>query len=777
MARKIFSGYAAGPNRAYRELVINTVQRAFSTLFTASDLAEWRPLLTSAADCFARSLEGGPLPARLVDAVLEEGNITSVLHMANGSVYRDDLELQARLIAVGHPEITAAILYHRDCSGDWWPLRGCRDALAAARPHEGWTSQNGAVWLLEARMSRWRRALVVCPIDGLARSALIDMASDLTRAEQLRGLVTVHDHDGGLEQLGRFDQSMFRPEVAEVLRAVLATGDVAALREAVAVAEGTEGLIEELYEPMSQSEVRDMLELRVRPDWEALRRAHAGRPFGDPVMEGLATHPDCPADLRPSVPPAPAPAAKDEVDGPDLPALVAKHLGDEVETWRAVRARLPRFKGDLADLLVEIGEAAPHKRGAKPTAWPGAGDLPAWDTVASVSGTRAKFLALLDAASAETQLKLVKHLDDRTVADLFGQGAWQDAWLDFAVKARQKRYRLALAQRPSLAPEAIEVLMSRDDPAVNARLFLRSGATGPQRERLLSGRLSKDLVERLMERDGGFRARDAVSCSDVRLQRHILTLVRVRGIVPQQRLMLNLWERGGPDAVRSLLENEPEGRKFNHNVIRQEVRRLMRQLVAEPDADKALETLRATVTAGESAEAQVGLLRTRGTHPTASAVFSESHLWRWDELMAEHRRRPLGTVALLGLAELPECPQDLRDEADRWRWRWIGETNDAVVGETPEEMLRDNTAGPWLHVAVRESRVTWEQAVALAHPAGEALAAMTTPEARAALAPLVREHLDPSRDSWVLALRMLPDFTGSVAELLQTAALATAAPH
>ncbi|WP_026411291.1 hypothetical protein [Actinomadura oligospora] len=754
-------------------------------MFATSDQADWRPLLTSAADCFAEALSRGPLPARLVETVLDEGNIEFLRHLvANKDVFGDDLELQARVTATGHPTIAAAIVFSRTRyhTGGWWPLRGCRDVLATARPHADWTNRGGAVWMLEVDRSGSRRALVVCPLGRAARSTLIDISSDLTRAEQLRGLLTVHDHDGGLGQLAHFNQDRFRPEVAEVLRTVLAAGDVGALREAVAVAEGTEGLIEELYGEGARNGTPefalDMLGLRVRVDWEALRRAHAGRPFGDHALEAFATRPDCPAELRPSAPPAPVPVplAQDE-DGPDLAVFVAKHLGDDVEAWRAVRARLSRFRGDLADLLTEVGEAAPSKGRAKATGWPGGGDLPAWDGAVSVSGARAKFLALLDAASVETQLKLLRHLDDRTVADLFGQGAWQDAWLEFAMNAKQKRYRLALAQRPSLAPEAIEVLMSRNDPALNARLFLRTGATGPQRERLLSGRLSKDLVERLMERDGGFRARDAVSCSNVRLQRHILALVRVRGIVPQQRLMLNLWERGGPDAVRDLLENEPEARKFSRKVIRPEVRRFARLLVAEPDAGAALERMRATVTAGETAQAQAAVLRERGTHPSASEVFREAHLWRWDELIDEHRREPLGTIVLLGLAELPECPRELRDEAERQQWRWFKETNDVIVGETPEEILRDNTAGPWLHRAVSEGAVTWEQAAALAHPAEQALAAMTGPDALAALTPLVREHLDPSRDSWVLALRMLPSFTGSVSELLHTAALATATSH
>ncbi|WP_026413196.1 hypothetical protein [Actinomadura oligospora] len=611
-----------------------------------------------------------------------------------------------------------------------------------------------------------------------ARSTLNDIASSLTRAEQLRGLLTVHDHDGGLAQLGQLDQSNLRPAVTAVLRTVLATEDVTVLREAVAIAEGTDGLVEELHECETPEDALAMLELRDHIDWEVLGHAHTDRPFHDPGLQALATRTDCPTDLRPSAASKARLAAQAVGYGSGLPALVAKHLGDDVEAWRTVRTRLPRFRGDIADLLAEAENATTtSKKRTKATdaGWPGAGDLPAWDSVASVSGTRAKFLALLDSATVETQLLLLKHLDDRTVGDLFGQGTWHDAWLDFAKRARQKRYRFALAQRPSLTTEAIESLMDLDDPALNARLFLRTGTTGPQRERLLSGRLTKELIERLVKREGGFRARDAVNCSDERLRRHILSMVRVRGITPQLRLMLNLWEREGHAAVRGLLDDEPLGRNFSRKVIRQEVRRPITKLLAESDDARALEELRATVTAGETAEAQIDLLRTRSTHPSAE-VFREAHLWHWDALIAEHAREPLGTVVLLGLAEIPECPQPIRDEADRHRWQWIDSTGSLIEGRTPEEILGGNPAGWWLQGAVDTGAVTWDQVVALASPARKVLNAMTGPDAVAALAPLVREHLDPARDAWVLALRMLPNFPGTVTNLLRTAATAASPP-
>ncbi|MEV5576776.1 hypothetical protein AB0L06_42695 [Spirillospora sp. NPDC052269] len=740
-------------------------------MFAASDLREWRSLLDSLPDCFGRSLSAGPLPERLVEALLEGGRSGPLQFLAdNDAVVGGDVALQIRLTATGVRDVVHAV----DFGGRRWSLRACREALAAPRPGDDWTTRpHGVLEQLNRRSTSRRRAQVVCPVDGAARATLADVGSELTRAEQLRALLTVHDHDGGLARLSDIDRSGLRPAVAEVLRIVLADGDVAVLHEAVAVAEGTDGLIEELYEDAESGDLVELLGLRDHVDWEAVRRAHADRPFVPPVLQALTARADCPADLREV-------ASSAEVAAGQIvpPALVAEHLGDDVEAWRTVRARLPRYRGDLADLLAEAGAeaAVAKKKGAKTTSWPGAGDLPAWDAVASVSGTRAKFVALLDLAPVETQLKLLKHFDDRTVADLFGQGAWHDEWLDFAMRARPKRYRLALAQRPSITAEAIETLMGQGDPVVNARLFIRNGATGLQRERLLSGRIDKGLVERLLKRDGGFRARDAVSCSDERLQRYILSMVRVRGITPQLRLLLNLWDRKGPAAVRHLLDNEPEGLVFSRKVIRKEVRGPVTKLLAKPDPAEALAELRATVTEAETAEAQLDHIRENSSHPSAE-VFREAHLWHWDELVAAHRRGELGTLSLLGLSGIPECPQPVRDEAGRRRWRWIEYTDTLIEDETPKEILGGHPASWWLCGAVDEGVVTWEQVIALAHPADKVLETMSSrPDAVAALAPLVREHLDPSRDAWALALRMLPTFSGTVADLVRTAALATTPP-
>ncbi|MCP2342383.1 hypothetical protein [Actinomadura rupiterrae] len=680
--------------------------------------------------------------------------------------------LWRRLAATGHADVAAAIFSGPPSwvKSGWWPLRAYREVLAAASPQWGWTKPDGPLKTLRMSMPRQRRASVVCPLEGVARTMLVVPGYGLTRAEQLRGLVTVHDHDGGAEGLRQLDRDKLRPEVVEIL----GSGDIAALRAAMDVAEGTAGLIEEFQEFEGLGHgldvYLDMLGLRDDIDWDAVRDAHAERLFGKNALLALATRADCPADLRP-----PAPEAAPTGDDQKLRALVAEHLGDDVEAWRTVRARLARFSGDLAELVAEVGtsgKSASSKAKKAAAKWPGAGEMPAWDRVASVTGARARFLTLLDAAPDETHLKLLKHLDDRTVSDLFGQGEWRDAWLDFALGARPKRYRLALAQRPSLTEEAIEALMGRGDPDVNARLCLRNGATGPQRERLLAGRLTKELVERLLGRQGGFRARDAIGCSDARLQRHIMEMVRVRGNIPQLRLLLNLWERGGPAAVSALLDEKLQGRNFSRNVIRSDVRRSAARLLAQPDADAALAELRAKVVAGETAEAQIERLREHGTHPGAE-VFREAHLWHWDELIAEHRREPFSPVVMLGLIEVPECPQWIRDEAERVRWRWVEANPSVIQGETPEEVLGGRQAGPWLPRAVRAGALTWEDAITLGHPAAHVLAAMTTPEARAVLGPLVREHLDPDPGAWHLALRMIPGFTGTVTELLQTAVLAT----
>ncbi|NUW40202.1 hypothetical protein [Nonomuraea rhodomycinica] len=771
----------------------------------------------------------------------------------NKSLIAAKPSLVDRLAATGHAEVAKAAMY---VTNHWsnrpsfwsreWPLRARRTILAAPRG-AGWTGPEGVLADLLQLDPLALPAAVVCPLPDAARTCLERAGDTLSRAEQLRALLTLHDHDGGRAALELVaDAGGLRPEVEEVVREALA--DVGALREAVERAEGTGGLIEELYDDRQEQRREEHLALRDRVDWTAVAAAAANRPFDEKATALLIARPDFPDELRtawyqersvlvathaarvdpklfllsPGGPRAakatavlvrrgldegltaartlesarPAAAVLEAVRQPpegaapawkDLAALLAvlvrERLGEDVEAWRSARALLSRFGGTVPELLDRAATTATKATGG----WPGGAGMPASERSSAVTGARAAFLTLLDAAPTATHAALLPHLDDRTVCDLFGHGRWRTEWIDLALTARQPRYVQVLANRASFTADAVEMLMRLDDPAVNARLFRRTGVTAPQRERLLSGRplregateplpLDPALIRELMGRTSGWRGRDPVDCADVELQRHILRHVRVRGIVPQLRMMLNLWERHGADAVAALLKNEPVAVAHTRKVIRREVRKTVTTLLAGKDRDAALAELRAQVAEGETAAWQIAALREQ--YFSGAELFREAHHWHWAELLAEHARHPLAPVALAGLSNIPECPPEIRDESEA-----IGDwsTPEKVLllqaeGRTPREIVSmvDLTGdrGSWLLQAVRREELTWEDVLEHARPAPRVLAAwgdrMRTP-----LAPLVRAHLDRGPQAWVLALRMLPEFTGSVAELVRTAAAAT----
>jgi hypothetical protein len=759
--------------------------------------------------------------------------------------------LRERLAATGCADVAqvALGLRHRKTR---WPLRDCRTVMAAAREGAGdWTGQAGVLADLRRIPTVERlRASVTCPFPGIARAALDSLGGRLTRAEQLRVLLTIYEHDGGPAALEPLSGAPgLCPEAAAAVREVLAAGDVACLREAVQLAEGTHGLIDELRD----TDLRDRgehLALRDHMDWNAIAAAATDAPFDETATALLTARPDFPCELRDAwyqvhgvtvvthavrldpgmldlVPGGrgaakavgalvrrglgegftatqvlesarPAAAVLEAVRLPSddltatawddleslLPGLVRRYLGDDVEAWRTVRAKLSRASGTITELLAEASAAAGGRGG---NGWPGAGGIPAAERPASVSGARAAFLTLLDAASATTHAILLPHLDDRTVADLFGHGRWRPEWVGLA-SASDSRYLRALLRRGSLTADAIELLMRLDEPAVNARIFFKSGATGPQRERLLAGRparpgatepvpLDPDLVKQLMNRTAGWRAGDAVDCADLTLQRHILSHVRVRGIGPQLRMLLNLWERHGAEEVAAFLDDEPTAVSHTRKVIRREVRTIIVKLLAREDRDAALAELRARVADGETARWQIAALREQ-YNPLAE-LFREAHPWRWAELLAEHARAPLPAAAVKGLANIPECPGDFRAEAAFISKEDLEEKvpGHEATGTTPQEYLRarELSAGvvTWIGQVVRAGLLTWDEVLEHACPAHEVLGRISGAPVRTALARLVRVHLDPSPETWVLALRMLPDFTGSVAELVRTAAAAT----
>ncbi|MFI6978306.1 hypothetical protein ACIBSV_06875 [Embleya sp. NPDC050154] len=141
----------------------------------------------------------------------------------------------------------------------------------------------------------------------------------------------------------------------------------------------------------------------------------------------------------------------------------------------------------------------------------------------------------------------------------------------------------------------------------------------------------------------------------------------------------------------------------------------------------------------------------------------------WDEVLRADEARPWGPVGALTLADQPGCPDELRSRAEAVRF-------DVRTTGTPDA---DRAIGPWWHRVPPGARVTPRGSVPAAPPRSQALHSLgpaTSDAYDRTLRALTDEFLADHVDAWVVALRMLPEFQGSMIELLETAGRSAGGP-
>ena len=163
-------------------------------------------------------------------------------------------------------------------------------------------------------------------------------------------------------------------------------------------------------------------------------------------------------------------------------------------------------------------------------------------------------------------------------------------------------------------------------------------------------------------------------------------------------------------------------------------------------------------------------------------LFRESHHWHWDRLLAEHRREPFPDVVVGMMARSRGCPPEFREAGRNVLFWWQSAREAALAkGAAVEEVLAGSavTGGgydtEWIARVVAAGRVSWDQLLRHVHPARFVLGAEVSEHAgarHAALSALITECVNGNADAFALAMRMLPDFPGSVHELLRTAVAA-----
>ncbi|GAB3157175.1 hypothetical protein GCM10027290_57180 [Micromonospora sonneratiae] len=857
---------------------LDGVTSAVGMLLAAAGADDCRTLVTRVGSPLGSTLRSSrALPPELVEAVLRTGEPNLVRQMFDNPE-RDDAhrEIWQRCATADSPTVA-----------QWWYDRADlvvrRGILAAANPDTpGWTSRSGLVGrLLESSDVEQLRAAVVCAFPSLVEHALRVCHTELSRAEQLRAILSLHESGELGAALGWLGSLALHPDVVELARAAAESPDGAQrLRGATHLASDdvmdTNHLVEELRQLAEQplkavaERAKQAVSRRSRWDWEVLRAAHEARPFRPQWLELLVGHPDCPteiaahwctrlprgldvlvgtgrpitsAQLRPLIRTVVSKSTLtmlartrlgEDVTSTDLLAvvqpartvlhlaqlrageamterektewdafrvglaeLVASRLGDDVAAWRLLRTRLPKFNGTVTRLLDEMAAAMARAAGGPGAAaaadpaeeWPDAAALGMSLEPPSLPVNRAAFVTLLDAATTDVQWTLLPHLDERTRYDLLALGQWRAEWLTRAVADGDPRVCVPLARRKGLTPEVIEVLASVDDPATNFGLRHQAQATSRQRHRLANGipfgagrservPLSPSPQELLSATDpqqSSFGKWDVELLFPFRYHDDPeIARKCVHHFLPPQNRMLRLviewWELDGHP--KRLLKRLPPN-------VQQGVHKLVSEAVEAPDPDEALVRLRAAAYELESTQHAIRRLRNGSSLRT---LLAEGFRWDWAALVAAHRSKPFDPSTLFGLAALPGCPELLRNAigpespqgmapslstAEKRAHRALTE------GKSPADVLAKTPVQGWATHAVRCGDLAPVDILRHGHSAREVLGFEPVDDAfRTELAGLVDKHLSGRPEAWLLTLAMLPDFVGTVPELLSTAALA-----
>ncbi|MET7301335.1 hypothetical protein [Embleya sp. NPDC005575] len=322
------------------------------------------------------------------------------------------------------------------------------------------------------------------------------------------------------------------------------------------------------------------------------------------------------------------------------------------------------------------------------------------------------------------------------------------------------------AARGDLSAAEVDALLGLDDPHVDARLFAGSLLPDAERARLLAGvrrdgtagpvpgPLTTLLWDAELGRCAAWLAAGMTS-GDPEVARVVVNRLPLRTEAGRLRVVVGVWTRYGRTQARRLLAETdfPAG---------------TREPIEDAFADRdGLAVLRARLSAEEDPERVVAHLRDgeeREQRERVDAVLADGGGIPWAELLRSHRAAALPDPLHARLAELPDCPHEL---------------SLALLARGLPEQARNER--PWLHEALVHGRLSGADLLRYARPAPVVLSILagiddrTSPEWWASGVPraesdaLVDEYLGGNAEAWIVALRLFPEFTGTIVELLATA--------
>ncbi|MFC9879670.1 hypothetical protein ACFVJW_08685 [Streptomyces libani] len=667
-------------------------------------------------------------------------------------------------------------------------------------------------------------AAVVSEAPELAEHALRTCGRALTTAEQLRAVLGLFSHPDRLRALlaPATGPAPLHPAVAEIAhRALEADGDTGGggggggdtdggtggdrLRAAVAIAEGSEGLVAGLRAGEAEPAWRRTV------DWDAIVTAHQTAPLPEPAVRVLAAHPDCPehllADLyrtHPTVvaeaaPPCPAllrvavhtPGHPELLriaaglgpssDQPDLSAVVLdtvapartaarallelgptaplrillhRQLGADPQRWATLRTSLSRYKGTLARLLAGIADGTVPEPG--PTVTPPALTKP--------------YRFLLYAAEPDDLRGLLPHLPDELLHALLGKGALPAHALDTALAASGPRVRAALGRNITLGIRDLRRLTECDEPTVNAAVYRNQKATLSLRRAIASGvpctpgrvelvPFDAALRTELLATEDRFRRSPLITSGDPELVLH--SWGWWASDEARHFSVVRVWERGGPDTVRRLLDLVPDADPSS----------VLAKAAAALEHPDGLDRFREGLEPYEDPEALPQVFATpRGRNATRRLmreIVHEPYVYDFPCLIAAHHEHTFEPEPIEELLRHEDVDEAIRQALT---------TRASALDAEPVDHLRSTAYDAGLHgwfvATVERGLLGPERLVDTAQPAAAALPYLGHVGARARghAVDLVREHLAGHPEAWVIALNLVGTFAGSLAELITTAA-------
>ncbi|MET8506586.1 hypothetical protein ABZV60_18315 [Streptomyces sp. NPDC004787] len=454
-----------------------------------------------------------------------------------------------------------------------------------------------------------------------------------------------------------------------------------------------------------------------------------------------------------------------------LGKLTERHLGADPDRWCALHDALVTYRGELPALLADLPEPAPApaaEGGIRP---------PAPRSVHRTLGLLLEHAAPRHAATA------LAALPERVTTELLAGGTLPaPALVTAVVDHGDTRTRAALARHPRLDARDLARLAAVGDARVTAAVY-RNPRTTPSLRRTIADRIDTLPLDETL--------RAELTAPHGRVPRTWLAPLLGSGdpalVLPalrwgvrrtaQQYALLRIWERSGPDAVRTLLD-APDAR----SVLHRDVVDTVTEALAAPDGDGP-RRLRAQAEPYEDPARLPALLATARGTTTLRDLLTEPYAHDLDALAAAHAKTPFMPKACEELAR-HEAASDAQRRAFRisvlnepWRagGRRAGNTTPPAGRLAAEEL--DDSAPDWAEGMAAAGLLDPLDLVRTARPAPHALAALARlaerdllgAPATAELRGLADTHLGEREEAWATLDSLLPQHRGTLVDLLTEA--------